>query len=244
MIVRLVNLFPAELSSSGDLGNTQAVAYRLNERGIDVQTSQWSGNSEFPSGANAYFIGNGSWSAANIVLEKLRPYESDLKEAQDLGSAFFAVGAGAEILSESVTDGQGILHNGIGLFPFTARREADRRVGYMKVVTEHEDYVGFGDFASVWDLAMSALPLGTAIVGDRAHEPFVEGVRVGSSVATRLGGPALPLNPAFADRIVESIALGADLNVSLDRLPTDEYPENARAVIMKHLDTHFSTIAL
>jgi CobQ-like glutamine amidotransferase family enzyme len=59
-----------------------------------------------------------------------------------------------------------------------------------------------------------------------------------------MGGPALPLNPALADLFVGLVLSNAGISTELARLETDEYPEIARAVIFKHLDTHFATIAL
>ena len=114
----------------------------------------------------------------------------------------------------------------------------------MKINSGGVDFVGFGDFASMWKLDDASYALGEAVVGDRSSETFVEGVCTGSLVATRMVGPALPLNPVFADRVVSLVLENADLSSELSRLETDIYPENARRVILKHLDTHFATIAL
>ena len=244
MTVKLLHLFPNELSASGDSGNIQTVSYRLSTRGVSVESLSWSGSGDLPIDVNAVFIGNGPWSAAKRVLSVLGENADALRKLAQANVPFFAVGAGAEILSESVTDGQGVQHEGVGIFPFSARREVDRRVGYMKITRADEEFVGFGDFASIWTLSDESAALGSGLVGDRPSEVFPEGTFVGASISTRMGGPALPLNPALADLFVGLVLASAGLPTELTRLESDEYPENARAVIFKHLDTHFATIAL
>jgi len=242
--IKLLHLFPDALSASGDSGNVQTVSYRLSSRGVPVETVVWSGSGDLPNDVNAVFIGNGPWSAAKKVLTVLSTHADVLRKLAQAEVPFFAVGSGAEILSESVVDGQGFLHEGLGIFPFSARREVDRRVGYMKITRGSEEFVGFGDFASVWTLSDESLALGSGLVGDRSSEVFPEGTFVGASISTRLGGPALPLNPALADLFVGLVLTHAGISLELAKLETDEYPEQARAVIFKHLDTHFATIAL
>jgi len=242
--VKLLHLFPDDLSASGDSGNIQTVSYRLSSRGVAVESLSWSGTGDLPSDVNAVFIGNGPWSAAKRVLAVLMKQADVLAKLAQANVPFFAVGAGAEILSEFVVDGEGLRHEGLGIFPFSARREVDRRVGYMKVTRGRDDYVGFGDFASIWTLSDESDALGAGLVGDRSSEVFPEGTFVGASISTRMGGPALPLNPALADLFVGLVLSNAGISTEMARLETDEYPENARAVIFKHLDTHFATIAL
>jgi CobQ-like glutamine amidotransferase family enzyme len=242
--VKLLHLFPEELSASGDSGNVQTVSYRLSARGIAVESLTWSGSGNLPSDVNAVFIGNGPWSAAKRVLSALGNQADVLRRLAQANVPFFAVGVGAEILSESVVDGQGVRHEGLGIFPFSARREADRRVGYMKITRGSDEFVGFGDFASIWTIADESNALGLGLVGDRSSELFPEGTFVGTAISTRMGGPALPLNPALADLFVGLVLAHAGIPTELARLESDEYPENARAVIFKHLNTHFATIAL
>jgi CobQ-like glutamine amidotransferase family enzyme len=242
--IRLLHLFPEALSASGDSGNIQTVEYRLRERGQGVEIVAWSGEGDLPLNVDAVFIGNGPWSAASRALPLLVAQAGSLRTLVDSGAIVFAVGTGAELLAKSVTDGSGTTHAGLGIFGFSVRREADRRVGYMRVASSSGELIGFGDFASVWTLEGEGAPLGNAVVGDRPSQVFVEGCISGVSIATRLGGPALPLNPALADELVSRIAHKHGISVTLGDLPVDEYAARARALIVKNLDSVFTTIAL
>lgn len=244
MTIKLLELFPEELSSSGDSGNAQVVAYRLQQFGAVVEIVSWSGNKALPTDVSAVFIGNGPWSAALKVLPKIRAIQVQLKAFAEQNIPIFAVGVGAELLSESIRSADGVQHEGLGVFAFDVVREADRRVGYMRISSSNGDLIGFGDFASLWTLRAGAHPLGNAVVGDRPSEVFVEGCTLDNSIATRLGGPALPLNPALASPIVSTVALRHGIMPSTENIEIDVYAENARSLIVKNIDSVFTTIAL
>jgi CobQ-like glutamine amidotransferase family enzyme len=114
----------------------------------------------------------------------------------------------------------------------------------MRVSTAHGDLIGFGDFASRWVGQNESSTLGKAVVGDRPSDVFSEGFVTKNSVATRLGGPAIALNPSLALSIVSSISERRGMQIPVQRLVVDEYASNARDLIVKNLDSVFTTIAL
>ena len=244
MSIRLLHLFAGDLSSSGDSGNVQTVAYRLRERGFEVETVAWDGQGALPEQVDAVFIGNGPWSAAVRLLPVLMSQADALHKLHAAGVPFFAVGTGAELLATNIIDAQDVTHAGVGIFDFESRRDADRRVGYMRVESTLGTLIGFGDFASEWRIAQAESALGKAVVGDRPQQTIVEGVVTGGSVASRMGGPMLPLNPALADVVVATILKRRGEQVVLAPAPVDEYIVHARALIEKNLDSVFTTIAL
>lgn len=244
MTVRIVHLFAEALSSSGDSGNVQTLAYRLEQRGHSVEVLSWSGEGDFPCDVDAVVIGNGPWSAAKQLVETVERISAALHELRDSGAVIFAVGTGAELLASRVTDGSGDVYAGAGVFPFEAVRDVDRRVGYMRISSREGDLIGFGDFASSWKLEQSDDSIGNAVVGDRPSSVVAEGCQVANCVATRLGGPALPLNPELADALVAKILRRKGLPAELSALSVDAYSANARSLILKNLDSVFTTIAL
>lgn len=244
MTVNLLHLFPEELSSSGDVGNVQAVAHRFATMGHNVEIVTWDGRSDFPADIDAVFIGNGPWSAAVLLRDALAGITNKLLELRDSGTPIFAVGMGAELLSREIISPEGETFQGIGLFPMTVQREADRRVGYMRIDSRVGELIGFGDFASAWTIGDGATALGKAVVGDRPQAVFSEGCRVENALATRLGGPAIPLNPALGLEIVNAIARRRSFAVAETPLAADEYAREARELILKNLDSVFTTIAL
>jgi CobQ-like glutamine amidotransferase family enzyme len=244
MKISLLHLFADELSSSGDSGNVQAVAYRLGQSGYETEIVHWNGSFEFPSNVDAVFIGNGPWSAAATLLPRLLEVQRELFALRDVGVPIFAVGVGAELLATHITTVDGTAHSGVNIFPFEVQREYDRRVGYMRVSSTYGDLIGFGDFASRWVGTSDSTPLGKAVVGDRPGEVFSEGFVVNNSLATRLGGPAIALNPSLALSVISSISDRRGMQIPMRGLAIDEYAANARDLVVKNLDSVFTTIAL
>jgi len=243
MTVTLTHLFPTELGASGDSGNLQTVAYRLRERGFDVNVSTFSAGDSLDDKTGAVFIGNGPWAAAVQALEVLTPWRETLHRWLEAGVPFFAVGTGAEILSRTITlrDGQEI--PGLGLFPFTVTRDRERLVGYNDCDSPIGRIVGFSDLSSEWTRDQSAEPLGHGVIGV-TRLARDDGVVLGSSIATQLGGPVLALNPDVADWFAQRIVTHAGGVFDALPLPTDLLAANARAVILDNMDHVFTTIAL
>lgn len=243
MTVTLVHLFPVELGASGDSGNVQTVAYRLRERGIDVKVAKVTAGDDLPAAPGAVFIGNGPWAAAQRALDAMAPWRKTLNSWLAAGVPFFAVGTGAEILARNITMREGHDLSGLALFPFDVARDRDRFVGYNDCDSRLGRIVGFSDLSSEWIRDDGAVPLGTGVLGAR-RVVRDDGVIMGSSIATQLGGPVLALNPHIADWLAEKIVAHAGGTFVATPLPTDVLAENARTVILNNMDQVFTTIAL
>lgn len=243
MTITLAHLFPDELGASGDSGNVQTVAYRLRERGFDVKVSSFAAKDSLSGAPDAVFIGNGPWSAAHRALEAMAPWRKTLLDWLSAGVPFFAVGTGAEILATTITmrDGQEI--TGLGVFPFTVLRDRDRLVAYNDCASRLGRIVGFSDLSSEWNRDENTEPFGGGVLGAK-RVTRDDGVILGSSIATQLGGPVLALNPHVADWFAEKIVAHVGGVFDATPLPTDTLAENARAVILDNMDQVFTTIAL
>jgi hypothetical protein len=243
MTITLVHLFPVDLGASGDSGNVQTVAYRLRERGFDVNVATVAAGDELPAVPGAVFIGNGPWAAAQRALEAMAPWRETLHAWLAAGVPFFAVGTGAEILAKTITMRDGHDVSGIGLFPFSVARDRERLVAYNDCKSPLGRIVGFSDLSSEWIRDAGAEALGTGVLGAK-RVVRDDGVIRGSSIATQLGGPILALNPHIADWLAEKIVAHAGGTFEATTLPTDALAENARAVILNNMDQVFTTIAL
>lgn len=243
MTITLVHLFPVELGASGDSGNVQTVAYRLRERGFTVNVATVAAGDELPAVPGAVFIGNGPWAAAQRALVAMAPWRDTLHAWWAAGVPFFAVGTGAEILARTITMRDGYEVSGFGLYPFAVSRDRDRLVGYNDCDSRLGRIVGFSDLSSEWSRDDGVEPLGAGVLGAK-RVVRDDGVIMGSSIATQLGGPVLALNPHIADWLAEKIVTHAGGTFEATRLPTDTLAENARAVILNNMDQVFTTIAL
>ena len=205
--MRIVQLYPELLGVTGDRGNVAVFETRLRAAGLEVETVTVSAGEPLPEGdIDVLVIGNGPFSAMRRVAPDLHAKRDAIAGLFSAGALVFAVGAGAELLSRGTTTIEGEHLEGLGLFPFTVTRSRDRRVGYIVAESEHGPIVGFEDHAATWQLDAGAVALATVTAGGGSiGEPgrgAGESIRVGEAYATNVQGPALPLNPAWADAML------------------------------------------
>lgn len=242
MTATIVQLYPRELGAAGDRGNVLALARRLEAAGVETEAVEYSRGDTLPASADLVVIGNGPLSAMRTVHSDLLGIASRLGEWVADGVPVFAYGAGAELLGHGVDLLDGSRLAGIGIFPLSVTRTTNRKVGYIIVDSVFGRLVGFEDNASVWTPDAGATPLGTVTAGV-GNGDGSEGVTVGISIATQLGGPVLPLNPELTASLVGAVA--ARRGVALtprEANPLDDYATNARAVIIANATHHFSRI--
>lgn len=248
--VRIVQMYPVELGITGDRGNVRALQVRLERSGIDVETRHVGIGDEIPADTDIIVFGNGPLSAMRIVVDDLRARATELEDFIGSGRSLFAVGASAELLSHGVQLLDGEFLPGLGLFPFRVARTRERNVGYIIADTADGRVIGFEDHASAWTLDADAVALGTVVDGKgsfRLGEGGGEIVRRGEAYASNVQGPALPLNPWWADAILRAVAerRGFAWATSAEHASLNEYADGARAAI-EHLvhSKDFRTIGL
>jgi CobQ-like glutamine amidotransferase family enzyme len=249
MTVTLVQLYPEELGVAGDRGNIMALRERLERAGIAVTVLEHRVGDDFPADADLVLVGNGPLSAMRNVYDDLQRIAPTLRALADSGVPIFAYGSGAELLGHDITLLDGTVTHGLGIFPFHAVRVAERTVGYVLVDSDSGQVVGFEDNASVWKLDAAAVPFGRLVEGGgngdgRTGDEGTEGVRRGASIATQIGGPVLPLNPAVTDAILDSIAerKGLEYSVGTEHFQLDRFASQARAVMVANAKHVFSRI--
>ncbi len=243
-IVNIVQLYPDELGVAGDRGNVMAVTARLSRAGIEARVTEHAVGDVFPAEADLVIVGNGPLSAMRNVYEDLTRVAERLHEHVDSGAPLFAYGSGAELLGSRIELLDHTALDGLGVFPFSTRRIAEHRVGYILTDTVHGRVVGFEDNASLWDLEAGAAAFGTIVAGS-GNGDGREGVLLGSSIATQVGGPVLPLNPALTDAVISSIASLRGFDYAPDASAVadlDRYAAEAREVMTEHANHVFSRI--
>ncbi|HQZ48788.1 MAG TPA: glutamine amidotransferase [Microbacteriaceae bacterium] len=207
--IRIVQLYPDLLGVTGDRGNVAVFETRLRAAGAEVDVVAVGIGEPLPSDIDVLVIGNGPLSAMRRVGSDLHEKRPAIAEVFTSGAVVFAVGAGAELLSHGTISLEGERVDGLGLFPFTVTRSRERRVGYIVADSEHGQIVGFEDHAASWQLDAGAAPLAKVTAGRGSiGEPGVgagESIRVGEAYATNVQGPALPLNPAWADAMLTAV---------------------------------------
>lgn len=242
--VTLLQLYPDELGVAGDRGNVMALTVRLRRAGIGVSLLEHRVGDALPSAPDIVLVGNGPVSAIRNIYSDLSANADTLLAYARAGVPFFAYGSGAELLGTGITLTDGSTIEGIGVFPFEAVRTDERKVGYILVDSVFGELAGFEDNASVWKLGDDAVPLGTVLAGGGTGDGKREGVVTGDSVATQIGGPVLPLNPALTDSFIRAIAArkGFAYATSDAHAELDRFAERARGVIVDNVKHVFSRI--
>lgn len=238
----IVQLYPDELGVAGDAGNVLALAERARRAGLEVTVHRHAVGGVLPDDADIVVVGNGPASAMHRVYADLTSHSDALRAWHADGISFFAYGAGAELLSASVTiDGTAV--TGLGILPFDAVRGAERVVGYVLGDTADGPVVGFADHASRWTTHASATAFATTTGGVIPAESS-EGVMAGNAIGTLIGGPLLPINPALTDAILTRAAerRRATYATGDAHRALDHYAEEARAVIRRHAEHYFKRI--
>jgi CobQ-like glutamine amidotransferase family enzyme len=242
--VTLLQLYPDELGVAGDRGNVMALTSRLERAGITVSVVQHRAGDELPAEPDLVVMGSGPVSAMRNIFPDLFANADSLRTMMAAGVPFFAYGAGAEMLGASVRLVDGSTLEGLGIFPFSTVRIEQHRVGYTLVDSQAGQLAGFEDNASLWHLNAGADALGSVVAGNGNSDGKHEGVRVGDSIATQIGGPILPLNPALTDSVIQAVAgrKGFDYTVSEAHAQLDYFAAKAREVIVDNVKHVFSRI--
>ncbi len=215
-MIILLDLYPDELNINCDVGNVMALAKRAEWRGMPAQVVGHHAGGSLPARPHLVHIGSGPVSAQQSVHADLHTHAATLREWADAGVPFLAIAGGWQLLGRSLTLLDGTVLPGVSVFPTDARL-TDRRI-VREVWTA--DAAGFENHS-----ATTAGAPGLVL----EHR---------TSVATNLHGPFLPMNPAWADRLLERAAAvaGVPMGEADERIArTDDYAERSRRDIRKRL---------
>lgn len=210
MTLRILHLLPRLLGMNGESGNVEILRLRSEWRGLPVEVVAVDDPDALPAikGIDLVFIGSGPVSAQLVARPVVEALAAPLRELASSGVPFLAVGAGFQLLGESITLETGETVSGAGVFPVTTRHGGDRVVGDFVLSSPRlGTVVGFENRGSFVDVG-SHDTLGAVVYG-RGNTAAVEGVRgeegfwEGNLLGTHMHGPILANNPELADLLLE-----------------------------------------
>lgn len=231
--LRIVQLYPDLLGVTGDRGNVDVLATRARLAGLNPEVTTVAIGDPAPGHADVIVLGNGPLSAMRSVLADLAARRAWLVEQRDAGAVIFAVGGGAELLSDGIDLLDGTAVEGLGIVPARVARTRERRVGYIVADTADGRLVGFEDHASQWQPASDETRYGTVVSGRGGVVNGGETLVVDGVYATNVQGPVLPLNPQLADAILRraTACSGVEYTVGSGHATVDGHAARARAEI-------------
>ena len=241
----ILSLYPRQLGINGDSGNVLALKTRAEWRGIAVTVVEHNIGDALPETVDLVHIGSGPRTAQLAVQADLAGITPRLLAWKNSGVPVLAVAGGWQLLGTSITEEDGTVVSAAGLFASSSRLVATRAVGETVVSTTYGSIAGFENHGAVTTLDAGAAPLGTVTsgfgnAGAAASAGLgVEGIVDGDSVATHLHGPFLPMNPAWADRLLGAAlrlrGLDPELESNEHTARVDDAAAKARAAIAKRV---------
>lgn len=201
----IVRILPDMLSVNGSAAGAEIIAKTLRVMGHEVSILDVSSPHEVTSTVDLVSVGSGSGSSVAPAASAMIGLVPALVSWRDQGALFFAVGTGWDLLGRQLTSASGEIIPGAGIYPSTADHRTGRFAGEVagtdyrgRPVAGYINQVG----SSTLDEGVSALWTIESVVKDY---PVAEGILSGALRGTRLGGPALALNPHWSDDIVQEM---------------------------------------
>ncbi len=213
-MITIVHLYPRELGINGDVGNVTALRRRAEWRGMPVHVVAVGPGEPLPGTAHLVHIGSGPASARAPLHDDVARHAATLQAWATDGVPFLAIAAGWQLLGREVIELDRTVRAGAKVFPSAAVISTERVVGEVAGESELGNVAGFVNYG-----ATTILDRGVASLARIAGTE--DGLVVGNLVATNLHGPFLPMNPVWADRLLNAAAARAGVT------PGDDDPRIA-----------------
>jgi CobQ-like glutamine amidotransferase family enzyme len=204
--LRILHLFPRLLGLNGESGNVDILRLRSEWRGLPVEIIAYDEGAPLRfDDADLVFVGSGPVSAQVLAHPLVLAIAPELRALAADGVPFLAIGAGFQLLGESVTLEDGSVLEGAGVFPVTTRHGGTRVVGDFVVESPRlGTVVGFENRGSFVDVGAHPT-LGRVVYGrGNTETPGEEGFWEGNLLGTHLHGPVLANNPGLADSLLDT----------------------------------------
>ena len=222
--LKFVHLYPDEMNIYGDMGNVLTLKRRCEWRGIRLEISKVTLESNDFKKGDIYFMGGGQDNDMYKVFEDLKDSKNTfLKEELENKKQFLLICGGFQLFGNHFIDFQGRNINGLGILPLETKAPSDnlhdRCLGnlvteiHSKHFNEIRKYygskiskylVGFENHGGqTYFTDNSLIPLGKVLVGSGNNsKEKIEGVLHDNIIGSYMHGSLLPKNPHLADFII------------------------------------------
>ncbi|MET4637137.1 cobyric acid synthase [Mycetocola sp. 2940] len=234
MSIRVLELYPADLSLNGDVGNRTALVRRMRLAGIDVEELSYSPGDDLPETADFVLIGTGTSSAVRSIAADVERIAPTLRAWSEAGVVFVAAGAGFHLLSTSVRLSATEVFPGAGIFAGSVDSSSMRIITEAFAIdSEFGLLIGTENHTALYTGRPDQKPLGRVRNGF-GNGDGTEGARVNNSIGTHCHGPFLVLNPVVADALIEVAAkrAGVEYQPGPEHAELDGVIDLARAILL------------
>ncbi|HEX9774505.1 MAG TPA: glutamine amidotransferase [Actinomycetota bacterium] len=203
----IAHLYPDLLRTYGDRGNVVTLRKRAEWRGFGAEVAEVHRDEPLPPAARVVLIGGGSDRIQEVLGDDMRRRAGELREAIERDAVVLGICGGYQLLGHSYTAADGSSIEGLGLLDVTTGAGPGRIIGRVRargtLDGESFELFGFENHGGRTTLGPDATPLARVPHGQGNNgTDGGEGAVQGGIVGTYLHGPVLPVNPAFADRLL------------------------------------------
>ena len=201
--IKVVHIYPREMSIYGDLGNTRCLASRLRWHGYEPVIHQHHPGNDFPTDAHLVLGGGGQDSGQARVEKDLAHNADTLRTLAAGGTPMLMICGMYQLFGNAFVTVEGERLPGIGVLDVTTQGNAKRMVGPVVLETAYGDVVGYENHSGSTQLAPGQQPFGHVKVGmGNNGADRTEGAVTGNVFGSYLHGPVLPANPRLADALI------------------------------------------
>ena len=203
----IARVLPERLGLNGSSASAEILAKSLREMGHEVSIVDVHGPADAPGSVDIVTVGSGSSSQVSPAATELIGLVRVFAQWKNSGAQWVAIGMGWDLLGESLITADGESVPGAGVFP----SRADYRPGRFSsevhgLDSQGRESAGYINHLGHSELLEGATPLMT-LENPPEGLPVEEGLTAPHLFATRVGGPALALNPHWAmDIVSETLA--------------------------------------
>ncbi len=202
--IKVVHIYPREMSIYGDLGNTRALASRLRWHGYEPVILQHHPGNDFPTDAHLVLGGGGQDSGQARVEDDLAHNADALRVLAAAGTPMLMICGMYQLFGNAFITVEGERLPGIGILDVTTQGNAKRMVGPVVLETAYGDVVGYENHSGSTQLGSGQQPFGKVRAGmGNNGADRTEGAVTGNVFGSYLHGPLLPANPRFADALIK-----------------------------------------
>ena len=211
MRITIGHLYPATMSTYGDVGNIICLQQRAAWRDIEVIVKGIELGEPTPQDIDLYFFGGGQDQAQITVGKDLQNRSHQLRFDTLDGVPLLAICGGYQLLGEAYFPDGADPIPGISLLPVQTKASSQRMIGDLILTSNltlpgtERTIVGFENHSGKTSiLSPEAQPLGIVRHGfGNNGDDKTEGCILGSIIGCYLHGSLLPKNPHLADWLLE-----------------------------------------
>lgn len=230
--MKILHLYHDIMNLYGEYANVSALERMLEKSGVKFTTDRLTLFDNADLGDYDFiYIGSGTEKNQKLVLQDFKKYKDFLVEYINSGKVILMTGNSFEMLGKTITDSDGKVFDGLGIYDFTVTEQNKRRitgdivytsdfltkpiVGFVNKCSEikcdYNDYHNGTHAIPSEDNKFLEKPLFTVKYGlGNCEGSKEEGLRNHNLFATHVTGPIMIKNPHFLEYIALQISKNTD----------------------------------